>query len=75
MSVRQLAQVAVDTYFTDTLTYLQNPNFHVERGSVVNVPLGTRTVKGVVVATSEAAAPEAKEAFELKEITSKTKKK
>lgn len=70
MSLRQLALIAVDTYFTDTLTYLQNPNFPVARGSIVNVPLGSRTVKGVVVDISESETPTEPEAFELKQITS-----
>lgn len=52
MSFRQLAVVAVDSPL-ENLTYLQNEAFAVARGDVVDVPLGARTVRGVVIKTFE----------------------
>lgn len=46
-------QVAVDAYLFENLTYLKNNEFNVKRGDVVKVPLGTRTVTGVVVGETE----------------------
>lgn len=48
-STRDLIEVAVDAPLFDRLTYLQNPSFSVCRGDTVNIPLGKRTVSGVVV--------------------------
>lgn len=46
---RNLIEVAVDAPLFDRLTYLQHPDFSVQRGDTVNVPLGKRKVNGVVV--------------------------
>jgi primosomal protein N' (replication factor Y) (superfamily II helicase) len=66
---RHLAQVAVDSPLNGTLTYEQNAEFQVKRGDVVNVPLGTRHVKGVVI-DQLVRDPEQKETYELKQIIS-----
>lgn len=50
MSQQQLVVVAVNSPL-ESLTYLQNENFNVERGDVVNIPLGKRLESGVVVKT------------------------
>ena len=42
-------EVAVDAPIKSQLTYLQNDDFDVKRGDLVNVPLGKRQVKGVVI--------------------------
>jgi len=49
----QLVKVAVDAPFLEPLTYVQNPEFSVSRGDIVNVSLGTRNVKGFVLSTYE----------------------
>ena len=46
-----VVKVAVDAPLLDPLTYLQNPEFTVSRGDVVNVTLGNRNVKGFVLST------------------------
>ena len=46
-----VVKVAVDAPLLDPLTYLQNPDFTVSRGDVVNVTLGNRNVKGFVLST------------------------
>lgn len=46
-----LVKVAVDAPLLDSLTYLQNPDFTVSRGDIVNVTLGSRKVKGYVLST------------------------
>ena len=43
--------VAVDAPLPENLSYLQNSDFTVKRGDIVNVPLGKRTVSGVVIGT------------------------
>ncbi|MEK6628951.1 MAG: primosomal protein N' [Bdellovibrionota bacterium] len=50
--MRQLAVVAVDSPL-ESLTYFQNELFKASRGDVVNIPLGNRTQRGVVVKTYE----------------------
>lgn len=45
-----IVKVAVDAPLLEPLTYLQNPDFQVSRGDVVNVTLGKRNVKGYVLA-------------------------
>ncbi len=70
MSERQLAQVAVDAPFADTLTYLQNPKFSIQRGSLVNVPLGKRSIRGVVVELKKSNTAAEDDAYALKEVMS-----
>ncbi len=70
MIVRQLAHVAVDAPLAEILTYLQNDKVTTKRGDLVNVPLGKRHVKGVVISTSESEAAAEDDAFKLKEIVS-----
>lgn len=68
-----LAQVAVDAPLNEALTYEQNENFKVSRGDVVNVPLGKRSVKGVVLGTSNQRLEEKKTAekeYLLKQVSS-----
>lgn len=65
MNLSLLVQVAVDAPLNEVLTYEQNDQFQVSRGDVVEVPLGKRTTKGVVVNTENVKAPEG---FELKKI-------
>lgn len=49
MSSTLLVQVAVDAPLTEILTYEQNENFQVQRGDMIEVPLGKRSAKGLVV--------------------------
>ncbi len=56
-------QVAVDAPLNDNLTYEQNDEFKVSRGDVVEVPLGKRSVKGIVISTD---VPEKKVAVDEK---------
>jgi len=49
----QLVKVAVDAPFLEPLTYVQNLEFTVSRGDIVNVSLGSRNVKGFVLSTYE----------------------
>lgn len=44
-----VVKVAVDAPLLDPLTYLQNPEFTVSRGDIVNVTLGNRKIKGFVL--------------------------
>lgn len=44
-----VVKVAVDAPLLDPLTYLQNPEFSVSRGDIVNVTLGNRKIKGFVL--------------------------
>lgn len=67
MSETSIAHVAVDSPLTETLSYKQNSNFQVQRGDVVEVPLGKRTAMGVVV-RADNAAPIGD--FEMKPISS-----
>ncbi len=72
---RSLVVVAVAAPLFENLTYLQNDNFSVKRGDVVTVPLGKRTVSGVVLDASIAEPPnvssvEPPPKFELKAIKS-----
>lgn len=46
-----VVKVAVDAPLLDPLTYLQNPEFTVSRGDIVNVTLGNRKIKGFVLST------------------------
>ncbi|MFZ3231822.1 MAG: primosomal protein N' [Pseudobdellovibrio sp.] len=66
-------QVAVDAPIKDKLTYLQNDDFDVQRGQIVNVSLGKRTVKAAVIQLiSDVTAdqkPDAKK-YKLKKILS-----
>lgn len=69
-------QVAVDAPIKDKLTYLQNPDFEVHRGQIVNVQLGKRIVQAAVMETLEDAyaeqnklPPDAKK-YTLKKIVS-----
>lgn len=72
MIVHQLAHVAVDAPIHDILTYHQNPEFTVQRGDVVLVPLGKRRVLGVVISTSEQTTnPEIEEAASAKKFSIK----
>jgi primosomal protein N' (replication factor Y) (superfamily II helicase) len=48
-----LVKVAVDAPLLDALTYVQNPEFTVSRGDIVNVSLGKRNVKGFVLSCYE----------------------
>ncbi|MBC7741588.1 MAG: primosomal protein N' [Bdellovibrionaceae bacterium] len=68
MTVRQLAHVAVDAPLTENLTYLQNDSCPVIRGDVVDVPLGKRTVKGIVISVSESEAAAEDDAYEIKTV-------
>lgn len=65
MSERQTVVVAVDAPLAENLTYLQNDNFKVKRGDVVTVPLGKRSVSGVVIDTLTEVPK-----FELKPVSS-----
>ena len=49
MSSFRTLKVAVDAPIMSALTYQQHPEFECQRGDVVNVPLGNRHVKGVVL--------------------------
>ncbi len=49
-----MIQVAVDAPLHLPLSYLENSTFKVNRGDLVNVPLGKRTVLGLVLKTDEA---------------------
>ncbi len=66
-------EIAVDAPFLENLTYLQNSEFNVQRGDIVNVPLGKRNIKGFIIRelndknNSEEAVPVK---FKLKEIVS-----
>lgn len=51
MTGKQTVIVAVDARLSENLSYLQNPEFNVRRGDIVMVPLGSRSVSGVVVDT------------------------
>ncbi len=65
--------VAVEAPIKDRLTYLQHENFQVHRGQMVNVSLGKRSVKGIVIAElSEEALQQNQQAqkYKLKPITS-----
>lgn len=66
---RDLVEVAVNAPLLDKLTYLQNADFKVSRGDVVEVPLGKRKVNGVVVTNDSQVDPKAE--FELKPIALK----
>ena len=44
-----VVKVAVDAPLLDPLTYLQNSEFTVSRGDIVNVTLGNRKIKGFVL--------------------------
>ncbi len=66
MTEKQTVIVAVDAPLSESLSYLQNENFAVKRGDSVIVPLGKRSVSGVVVDTL-AEVP----AFEMKPIQSR----
>lgn len=46
-----IVKVAVDAPLLDSLTYLQNSEFTVSRGDIVNVTLGHRHVTGYVLST------------------------
>ncbi len=48
-----VVQVAVDAPIKSLLTYLQNESFQVARGDLINVPLGKRQVKGVVIGSEK----------------------
>ena len=62
-------QVAVDAPLLENLTYLQNSEFNVQRGHIVNVSLGKRNVKGFVInETSKNSIEDSK--FKLKEVIS-----
>lgn len=62
-------QVAVDAPLLENLTYLQNSEFKVQRGDIVNVSLGKRNVKGYVInETSRNLVEDSK--FKLKEVIS-----
>jgi primosomal protein N' (replication factor Y) len=63
--------VAVDAPIKDKLTYLQNEEFTVERGQIVNVPLGKRNVKAAVILTVADAYAEQKEVPGKKKYTLK----
>ncbi len=49
MSSFRTLKVAVDAPIMSALTYQQHPELECQRGDVVNVPLGNRHVKGVVL--------------------------
>lgn len=66
-----LAKVAVDAPLLEPLTYLQNNEFTVSRGDIVNVPLGSRTVKGYVLSTEKKTSEEINKEFG-KEVTLKS---
>lgn len=66
-------QVAVDAPIKDKLTYLQNDEFQVKRGQIVNVNLGKRNVKAVVIQTLDDVRTETQKnnkKFNLKKIVS-----
>lgn len=67
MSVVQTVSVAVDAPLFDNLTYKQNESFECKRGDIIHVPLGTRSVLGVVVKqNAEPLNPNSK--YELKAV-------
>ncbi len=72
MSSSLLVQVAVDAPLNENLTYEQNDDFTVERGDVVEVPLGKRNVKGVVIKTdiSPKQKADGEKEYKLKKIIS-----
>lgn len=51
MGPQSHVQVAVDAPLNENLTYLQNENFTVNRGDVVEISLGKRRALGVVTST------------------------
>ncbi len=66
-----VVSVAVDAPIAENLSYLQNENFKVQRGDVVEVQLGRRTVLGVVIQTDQPlpVAVEGEKTFEMKAIS------
>lgn len=74
MSDKNLVKVAVDAPLLEPLTYLQNSDFIVNRGDVVNVTLGKRNVKGFVLSAFTSTSDELNKQFgkdiQLKSIVS-----
>jgi primosomal protein N' (replication factor Y) (superfamily II helicase) len=68
MSVGRAVHVAVDAPLHENLTYLQNENFVVQRGDVVDVSLGKRQALGVVLSEQQINLSEQK--YKLKPVTS-----
>ncbi len=69
--MNSVVTVAVDAPLTENLSYLQNENFKVERGDVVEVPLGKRKCLGVVIETNLPAPLEIETTYKLKPISSR----
>lgn len=72
-SLNDVVQVAVDAPIKEKLTYLQNESSPVHRGQIVNVSLGKRNVKGLVISDIADADFEKKfdsKKYQLKKITS-----
>lgn len=68
MSERRAVRVAVNSILPESLTYLQNDNFSVQRGDVVEVPLKRGQTSGIVVEVDVEVSAEEK-GYVLKPIT------
>lgn len=66
MSERRAVRVAVNSILSENLTYLQNENFSVQRGDVVEVPLKRGQTSGVVI---EAGVAVEETSYVLKPVT------
>jgi primosomal protein N' (replication factor Y) len=68
MNLGRAVQIAVDAPLRENLTYLQNENFVVQRGDVVDVSLGRRQTLGIVLSEQQINLDEQK--FSLKPVNS-----